>query len=220
MFSLFTFVAGAFPLDKMKLGEEARQQRLQALNERKAGKALPKQASGQLAQARSHDLTDEAVPSEAPFRDTSASSDSGRAGQNGARAGPNGLQGRLLQPAKQAGSANGPAINPAAARRLDRHEAARQRSLRDEEMRNARSERESSRSGDSSGAGAGQKGEPQRGLGPSRLGPGRGSSKAGAPNAAEQVRNGRKRQLQVFVHTQLLDTRKMLLGLLDMLRAI
>lgn len=166
---------------------------LQALNERKASKVLPKQASGQLNSHMSRDLADAAGPSELPSRDMS-SSDSDRAGQNGARAGPSAPQGRPVQPSRQAGFGSRAAAKPtrlaAEQVRPDRHEELRKRLDRD---------RESSKSGDSSGPKP--KGNSQKAAGPSRLGPARDSNRAEALSARDPVKNGRKRQSQVFTST-------------------
>ena len=172
----------------MSIGD-ARQQRLQALNERKANKALPKQASGQLNRHRSHDLANEAGPSELPSRDTS-SSDSGRAGQNGARAGPNGPQGRTSHLFRQ---------NTAAAEsRLQRGvcEQGKRRLDRPEQVKGGL-DRESSKSGDSSGEGLGPKGNSQKATRLSRLGPGKGNVRPEVPSEREPIKTGRKRPLQV-----------------------
>ena len=165
---------------------------LQALNERKANKALPKQASGQLNSHLSRDLADAAGPSELPSRDTS-SSDSDRAGQNGARAGPNAPQGRSVQPSRQGGPGSIAAAKAAGAAEQVR---VRVRPDRHEELRK-RLDRDSSRSGDSSGPGPVPKGNSQRAAGPSRLGPARDNNRAEAVSVRDPVKNGRKRQLQV-----------------------
>ena len=106
------------------------------------------------------------------------SSSSGRSGQNGARAGPNGLKGSPTQPFRQAGSANA-----GAARTGGR-------------FARGRLDRESSKSGDSTGAVP--RGIAQRPSGPSRFGPGRGNGQAAVAKGGEPLKNGRKRQLQVF----------------------
>lgn len=139
-------------------------------------------------QARS-DSEDEAGPSQLPFRDTS-SSDSGRAGQNGARAGPNAPQGRASQPFRR-----GTAAAEAGLNRGSGEQGVRRRLDRPEEVRSGL-DRESSKSGDSSGAGPGLKGNMQRAAGPSRLGPRRGNVRPEVPT--EPFKNGRKRQLQVL----------------------
>ena len=170
--------------------EEARQQRLQALNERKAHKALPKNASGQLNRHRSHELANEAGPSELPSRDTS-SSDSGRAGQNGARAGPNAPQGRSSHLFRQNSAAAESRLNRGVSeqgtRRLDRPDEVK-----------GGIDRDASKSGDSGGGGLGPQGIGQKAARPSRLGPGRGNGRPEVPTERGLVKNGRKRPLQVL----------------------
>lgn len=170
--------------------EDARQQRLQALNERKASKALPKQANGQLNRHRSHDLANEAGPSELPSRDTS-SSDSGRAGQNGARAGPNAPQGRSSHPFRQNTAAAESRLNRGGSEQVTR------RLDRPDEVKGGL-DRDSSKSGDSSGGGLGPKSNGQKAARPSRLGPGRGNVRPEVPTERGLVKNGRKRPLQVL----------------------
>ena len=185
----------------------ARQQMLEALTKRKASKGMPKQASGQLDRLKSQGLPDRsqgpaerddasAAPSELPSRDTS-SSDSARAGQNGARAGPNRPlgsaspgwpQGVSTQPFRSAASASAAAAKPVA----PPSEQARGRLERLERL-----DRGSPRSGNSSGTGAQVKGTTQRAAGPSRLGPGRDTGRSEMPTDQGSARPGKKRRLQV-----------------------
>ncbi len=159
------------------------------------------QASGQLDQLRSQGSADkplgpynrpkswvpadgddaQAAPSQLPSRDTS-SSDSARAGQNGAGAGSDMPQGRPTQSLRHAASANA-AAKPIA---------------NSADQIRGRLNRESPRSGTSSptGAGAPPKGNSQRAAGASRLGPGREASRE-LPSERDQARLGKKRQLQV-----------------------
>lgn len=155
-----------------------------------------KQASGQLKSQGSADkplgphirpsgLADgddaQAAPSQLPSRDTS-SSDSARAGQNGARAGSDMPQGRPTQSLRHAASAN----------------AAAKPNANSADQIRGRLNRESPRSGTSSptGAGAPPKGSSQRAAGTSRLGPGREASRE-LPSERDLARLGKKRQLQV-----------------------
>lgn len=202
--------AGATQQNKLTLAE-MRRQRLEALNDRRASKAMPKQASGQLDQLKCqksadralgpHDRTAEshgmpksqgpagwdaahAAPSGLPSRDTS-SSDSARAGQNGARAGPDKPHGRptqSLRHAAAAGAAAKPVSKPA------------------DQVR-GRLGRESPRSDTSTGAGMAPEGNSQRLAGPSRFGPGRAISRE-LPVEQEPKRLGKKRRFQVQLRPQ------------------
>lgn len=186
--------------DKKTSLADARKQRLEALMERKARKDTLKQANGHLDQLKSQGSADkplgpysrakssgladgddaQAAPSQLPSRDTS-SSDSARAGQNGARAGSDMPQGRPTQSLRHAASANA-AAKPIA---------------NSADQIRGRLNRESPRSGTSSptGAGAPPKGNSQRAAGASRLGPGRKGSRE-LPSEHDQARLGKKRQLQ------------------------
>ena len=171
--------------------KDARQQQVQAVNERKhKNRALPRHANGKINRHRSHDLASEAGPSELPSRDTS-SSDSGRAGQNGARAGPNALQGGTSHCFRRNTAAAESTLNKGS-------EQVKRRLDRPEEVRGGL-DRESSKSGNSSGGRLGPKGNGQRAACPSRLGPGRGNARPEVPVEREPVKNGRKRPLQVVI---------------------
>lgn len=203
--------AGVTQQNKLTLAE-MRRQRLEALNDRRASKAMPKQASGQFDQLKSqksadralgpHDRTAEshdrprsqgpagrdaahAAPSGLPSRDTS-SSDSARAGQNGARAGldkPHGRPTQSLRHAAAAGAAAKPVSKPA------------------DQVR-GRLGRESPRSDTSTGAGTAPEGNSQRLAGPSRFGPGRAISRE-LPVEQEPNRLGKKRRFQVQLYPQI-----------------
>ncbi len=198
-----SFAAAGTKDQKKTALADARQQRLDALKERKARKDVSKQVSRHPDRLTSQGSLDEslgpadrlkpqgpadrdAAPSELPSRDTS-SSDSARAGQNGARDGPDKPQGRPTQSLRHAGSA-GATTKPAA----NAVEQAR-----------GRSDRESPKSG--TNGGAVPKGNALRAAGPSRLGPGREGSRSELPNDADQRRLGKKRPLQVCHALQLLS---------------
>ena len=194
------YLAGTTEDKKTSLAD-ARKQRLEALTERKARKDMLKQASGQLDQLNSQGSADkplgpynrprfsglakgddaQATPSQLPSRDTS-SSDSARAGQNGARPGSDMPHGRPTQSLRHAASAN----------------AAAKPNANSADQIRGRLNRASPGSGTSSptGAGAPPKGNSQRAAGPSRLGPGREASRE-LPSERDQARLGKKRQLQV-----------------------
>lgn len=187
--SLWFTSAGAAIQSEPKLTplEEARQEKMQRRAERR--QIFFQRHKGR-CQGRSP-TPEEAEPSQLPSRDSSSSS-SGRAGQNAARAGPNASQGRtsLLRQ-----SASGAAAKPG----REAVAPVRGRSDRGEVVKGGL-DTESPKSGASSAGGSFPKGPFMRAPRPSRLGPGKG----GAPPkpAAEPMKNGRKRLLQVGACTK------------------